>query len=337
MTARPPRWLTLVLAPILATAMIVVPTVPAGAAPKDPPVADEDEKNPVLRDVLDEAGRNYAKAKAAYDKTTKEQLREQVKLQEAKNKRDTLLPEAGKVAAESYRTGSLATYGFLLNSSDSKTFFQRAVSLNEMNVVNDQKLQALNAEVKKVAALEQSLERRVKAQAESLATLQKNQVQAEKALSLVGGTSVTKGLVGVDSVDADPAPRTSGGDLPRESCSVPDPTTGGCITPRTFHMLKQAKKAGFDRFVGCHRSGGPFEHPKGRACDWSLQNSGFAPWHNDDTLRYGNELMAFLVRNAERLGVLYVIWNQKIWWPASGWKGYSGPSAHTDHVHVSML
>ena len=37
-------------------------------------------------------------------------------------------------------------------------------------------------------------------------------------------------------------------------------------------MYKEVKKAGFNRFVGCHRNGGPFEHPKGRACDWSLQN-----------------------------------------------------------------
>jgi hypothetical protein len=89
--------------------------------------------------------------------------------------------------------------------------------------------------------------------------------------------------------------------------------------------------------VGCHRNGGPFEHPKGRACDWSLQQSGFSVSHNADMKRYGNDLMAFLVRNADRLGVLYVIWFKQIWFPATGWKNYHGPSNHTDHVHVSML
>ena len=34
--------------------------------------------------------------------------------------------------------------------------------------------------------------------------------------------------------------------------------------------------------------------------------------------------MAFLVRNADRLGVLYVIWNRQIWFPATGWKSYRG-------------
>ena len=102
-------------------------------------------------------------------------------------------------------------------------------------------------------------------------------------------------------------------------------------------MYKEVKKAGFDRFVGCHRNGGPFEHPKGRACDWSLQKSGFSVYHNNDMFEYGNDLMAFLVRNADRLGILYVIWNRMIWFPARGWSTYHGPSTHEDHVHVSML
>ena len=51
---------------------------------------------------------------------------------------------------------------------------------------------------------------------------------------------------------------------------------------------------------------------------------------------YGNNLMAFLVRNADRLGVLYVIWFRQIWFPATGWKSYQrrqrahGPRARVD-------
>ena len=115
------------------------------------------------------------------------------------------------------------------------------------------------------------------------------------------------------------------------------PTTDGCITARTLHIYQEVKKAGFNRFVGWHRNGGPFEHPKGRACDWSLQKSGFSVAHNADMKNYGNNLMAFLVRNADRLGIYYVIWYAQIWWPASGWHAYHGESNHKDHVHVSVL
>ena len=131
------------------------------------------------------------------------------------------------------------------------------------------------------------------------------------------------------------APPTAAGS--RESCSENDPTTSGCVTPRTLHTYKEVKRAGFNRFVGCYRPGGPWEHPKGQACDWSLQKSGFSPWHNNDTRMYGNNVAAFLIRNADRLGIYYVIWNRQIWFPATGWKSYSGPSNHTDHVHMSLL
>jgi peptidoglycan DL-endopeptidase CwlO len=56
---------------------------------------------------------------------------------------------------------------------------------------------------------------------------------------------------------------------------------------------------------------------------------------------YGNNLAAFFVRNANQLGVLYVIWFEQIWTPATGWRGYSGgrgdaSSDHTNHVHLSL-
>ena len=55
---------------------------------------------------------------------------------------------------------------------------------------------------------------------------------------------------------------------------------------------------------------------------------------------YGTDLAAFLVFNAQRLGVLYVIWYRQIWLPSSGWRSYSGcctsSRKHTNHVHLSV-
>ena len=52
--------------------------------------------------------------------------------------------------------------------------------------------------------------------------------------------------------------------------------------------------------------------------------------------------MAWLVANADRLAVLYVIWFKRIWLPSSGWKAYTrgngDPSSdHTNHVHLSVI
>jgi hypothetical protein len=339
MTARPRRWLILALAPLAAVTMMLAPASPANADPDDTKsaTADDGDDNPLLNDVLDSTGRRYLAARAAVAKSTKTQLGLALKVKNAEAKRDLLLPEVGAVAAQQYRTGGISTMGFLLNTTSPDGFLKKAVSLEEINALNDGKLRELDQAIDEVTANKTRLDQEVKAQKQNLALMEKQKESAENALAKVGGNTVTGGFVLAKSPVAAPAPRNSDGEFSPESCNVDDPTTGGCITARTLHMYKEVKKAKFNRFVGCHRNGGPFEHPKGRACDWSLQKSGFSPWHNQDTREYGNNLMAFLVRNADRLGILYVIWNRQIWFPATGWKSYSGPSNHTDHVHVSML
>ncbi|MEU7904029.1 hypothetical protein [Actinoplanes sp. NPDC049118] len=339
MTARPRRWLVLALAPLVAVTMLLVPAAPASADPDDKKssTADDGDDDPLLNDVLDSTGRRFVAAKSAVAKSTKTQLGLALQVKNAESRRDALLPEVGAVAAQQYRRGGISTMGFLLNAKGPRGFLKKAVSLEEISALNDGKLHELYQAIDQVSAAKARLDQEVKAQQRNLALMKKQKESAENALAKVGGTTVTGGFVLANSPVAAAAPRNSDGDFGAESCSVNDPTTGGCVTPRTFHMYKEVKKANFKRFVGCHRNGGPFEHPKGRACDWSLQKSGFAPWHNRDTREYGNNLMAFLVRNADRLGILYVIWNRQIWFPATGWKSYSGPSDHTDHVHVSML
>jgi len=119
---------------------------------------------------------------------------------------------------------------------------------------------------------------------------------------------------------------------------VYEPTSGGYITPRLAHAKAQAYAAGFTGYVSCYRpleDGG--EHPRGRACDFRVGSGGDA-YGADRT--YGNSLAAFLLFNAERLGVLYIIWYRQIWLPSSGWRTYYGccdsSSKHTNHVHLSV-
>ena len=146
---------------------------------------------------------------------------------------------------------------------------------------------------------------------------------------------------GSSSASATPAPRNANGSWPAESCNVDDPTTSGCITPRTLHALNQAKAAGFTRYVSCFRNGSSGEHPKGRACDFAAQPNGFGGVATGGDKSYGDNLANYYINNADRLGVLYVIWYKRIWLPSSGWKTYSGaggdPSSdHTNHVHLSV-
>ena len=84
------------------------------------------------------------------------------------------------------------------------------------------------------------------------------------------------------------------------------------------------------------------EHKEGRAFDWgaSIQDPEQAAAVEDMLQRLlatdteGNEHAL-----ARRLGVMYIIWDDHIWASyraEDGWRPYSGPSAHTDHVHISL-
>ncbi|MFI5893826.1 hypothetical protein ACIA5D_27365 [Actinoplanes sp. NPDC051513] len=140
---------------------------------------------------------------------------------------------------------------------------------------------------------------------------------------------------------AEPAPRNPDGSWPQETCSiVPDPTTGtGCITPRTLHLAQQATAAGWPK-PGCFRVDDHGEHPKGRACDFMMTPGREA---SGAQKARGDAMAAWAVGNADRLGIMYVIWFRMIWTPEQGWHAYGNPYGgddpsgwHTNHVHISM-
>ncbi|WP_406074565.1 coiled-coil domain-containing protein [Micromonospora sp. NBC_01638] len=339
MTAPLRRWLTPVVAVIAALTVLAGP-LPANAAPTTPtPSGHEEDNEPkLLNDVIEQANRDYSAAKSKLDKSKKRQQELALEVHRAKADLDALAPQVGQIAAQSYRTGRIGAIAMLLESDAPDSFVERAAALDEMNMVNEKKLAEVNTVKARAEQAKLALDTEVREQQKQTAVMAKRKSEADKALSLVGGKGFTGGLVDATSMVAKIGPgRTADGDWKPQSCSENDPTTSGCVTARTLHAYKEVKRAGFNRFVGCYRSGGPWEHPKGRACDWSLQKSGFAPWHNDDTRTYGNNVAAFLIRNADRLGIYYVIWNRQIWFPATGWSSYSGPSNHTDHVHMSLL
>jgi hypothetical protein len=179
----------------------------------------------------------------------------------------------------------------------------------------------------------------VQIQQKQLELFDQKKRDAERALVAVGGM-VTTGFVGPDQ-PAQPAPRNADGSLPWEDCSDDDPTTGGCLTPRTTHMLYEAQSAGFNRYTACFRNETWGEHPEGRACDFSVSPNGFENVAaSGDNQAYGDQLASWATANAEALGVLYVIWYRQVWFPGSGWRAYSGygdpATEHTNHVHVSM-
>lgn len=96
------------------------------------------------------------------------------------------------------------------------------------------------------------------------------------------------------------------------------------------------------------------EHYDGRAVDW--MTSVRVPQQRADAQAVLKWLLSTdaagnTYANARRLGVMYLIWDNKIWtaqWPSGGWQSYQGcdtpakaaraydTSCHRDHIHVSL-
>lgn len=312
---------------------------PAQGAPG--PDTDDEGGTASLREKLEEAARGYYEVREQLAESKKRQKKINDRLRELEISLVRLTAEVGEIAAARYKGSQLNVLnGLFTGESEPSTLLQGAAVAEYLVWRDDEQLRQLRQAREEFAEQQAKLDAEVKLQAKQLADLDKKSRAAEKALAAVGGM-VSAGYSG-PALPAQPAPRTSSGGWPRETCSVKDPTgTGGCLTPRTYHALNQARLSGFTRFTRCWRTQSWGEHPKGRACDFSVSKGEFAGTATGDDRRYGNQLAAWCVKNADALGVLYVIWYRQIWMPGIGWRYYSGygdpSSEHTNHVHLSML
>jgi hypothetical protein len=333
---------TALVAALLAAALFVVaaPGPPAPAAPGSS--TDDEGGTPALRKKLDEAARAYSQAKAKLDGSKKRQVQYAGQLKVAEQRLAELNAHVQELAATAYRNGRLSAFMTLLNSASPEDFLSRAEIVEMLAMRDDQQLREYAQARADATEQKARIDNEVRIQIKQLADMAKRKKQAEQALIAAGGGRSTTSLASFNSPAAKPAPRNSDGSWPSESCSVNDPTTSGCITPRTAHALQEAKSDGFTRYVSCYRSGGGGEHPKGRACDFSAAAGGFKDVNATGGDRtYGDKLAAYFLKNASALGVMYVIWYGRIWMPSTGWRTYSGccdaAATHKNHVHLSML
>jgi len=101
----------------------------------------------------------------------------------------------------------------------------------------------------------------------------------------------------------------------------------------------------------CH-IGGRSEHKEGRAWDWKVNHA------VRSQRRVANDFLDWLLKKdrfgnrramTRRFGIMYLIWNKRIWTPWYGWRSYcemhngvcyasdgGARSPHTDHVHFSF-
>ncbi|WP_026211984.1 coiled-coil domain-containing protein [Longispora albida] len=295
-----------------------------------------------LREALETASKGYQDAKVKLDAAKKRQGELAVEITASKTRVDQLSQQVGLLAATQYKGGGNGSLKALLSSDSMSAYLQGAATMRYMSERDAKQVTDLKGAQLKLDQQRKELDLAIAEQETQLKELAKRRADALKALEAAGGGQQASGPSGPLPNSANPAPRNPDGSWPSESCSVKDPTTSGCLTPRTLHAFNQTKSAGFTRFVACYRSGEDGgEHPRGRACDWAAAVGGFENVDASGGDRtYGNNLAAWYVANADKLAVLYVIWYRQIWMPGTGWRSYSGgggpAAAHTNHVHLSV-
>jgi hypothetical protein len=121
------------------------------------------------------------------------------------------------------------------------------------------------------------------------------------------------------------------------------PIIGDNITPR-MHEVRDEIDRRFGPFpaIGCYRPGSDGEHPLGRACDFMLSSGGVIP--TASAVQKGYDIAAWAQANASRLGIMYIIYRQRIWdvrMASSGWVPMEDRGSitanHYDHVHISVF
>ncbi|MBX6750756.1 MAG: hypothetical protein IRY85_13975 [Micromonosporaceae bacterium] len=246
----------------------------------------------------------------------------------------------GDIAHRSYVAAGFTSATTVLSTGTVKEFLD-VWSIEEVLVMHQaSKVRALLDAVAEANALRASIEAEVAAQQAALEEMDNRKRDAENALWRAGSTGPSQGFTSNASMIATPAPRNPDGSWPVEERTVWEPNTSNYITPRMAHARDEAYKAGFQYWTSCYYGGGSGQHPLGRACDFAVEECRFCGDAQGAARQYGTDLAAFFVFNAQRLGVLYVIWYRQIWLPSSGWRSYSGcctsSEMHTNHVHVSV-
>jgi hypothetical protein len=318
----------------VAVAVVALPA-PAVADPAGP-----DGGNATLQGQLDQASRGYNDAKGRLDAAKSHQAQLTVQAQATEVELAALTTEVQAAAVTAYKGGRISAMTVLLDAGSAGDFLDRATSLQAQLRRDTDALRRLRDTQARYDQQRAAINAEVAAQQNQLAVMDKRKRDVQAALTAAGGGASASGPSG-GTVSATPAARNPDGSWPKESCSVKDPTTSGCLTPRTLHALQQVQKAGFTHYVACYRAGTWGEHPLGRACDFSANAKTFvnaAATGADKT--YGDGLAAWLIANAERLAVMYIIWYRQIWMPSTGWRTYHGDGTpagdHMNHVHLSV-
>ncbi|MEU7863357.1 hypothetical protein [Nonomuraea sp. NPDC049141] len=326
---RPIRTLTQALSALLTAVLLTAgPATPAHAAPK-PTVKQLKKELAALQKQSDKLITEYYNGRIAHQKAEKAERAAKEKLTAAQEIYDRESAELRQLAIAQYTNGGPPSAATMLSGTADPSALMGNLALSQ-HLIDRQ-----NARLSGFAQVRdgrKQAEEEAAARAEELGTqvadLGKRKDKAESLIKKIKDK--------IDKLFKAPGVRRSDGTW------VPQlPGGSDNITPR-MRLVKTLVKERFDvpNGIGCYRAiqdGG--EHPLGRACDFMLSRGGSMPTAAE--VARGNEIAAWAIKNSKRLGIMYIIYRQRIWHASRGtWRTMSdrgGTTAnHYDHPHISV-
>ncbi|MCA2228401.1 coiled-coil domain-containing protein [Nonomuraea aurantiaca] len=323
--------------PILTRALIAMITAvflsaslatPGHAAPK-PTIKQLKKELTALGKQSDKLITEYYNGRIAHQKAEKAEKAAQEKLAAAQEVYERESAELRLMAVSQYTNGGPPSPATMLSTSEDPSALMGRMALS--NHLVDQQSARLRgfAQVRDDRKkAEEEAAARAQELGDQVTDLGKRKDKAEQLIKKIKDR--------IDKLYQAPGVRRSDGTW------VPQlPEGSDNITPR-MRLVKTLVKERFSvpNGIGCYRAiqdGG--EHPLGRACDFMLSRGGSMPTAAE--VARGNEIAAWAIKNAKRLGIMYIIYRQRIWHARTGaWRTMSdrgGTTAnHYDHPHISV-
>ncbi|MFG1705714.1 coiled-coil domain-containing protein [Nonomuraea sp. M3C6] len=311
-----------------ATVLIVAESATAAEAEPKPTVKQLKKELAELQKESDKLITDYYNSRIAQQKAEKAEKSAREKLAAAQEVYDRESTELRAMAVAQYTGGEPNQLAMLTGRQDPSALLSGMALTQHLVAVQDARLRGY-AQVRNAhqQAKDESAAR-AKELAETAGDLEGRKKKAEKQIERIKDK--------IDQLYQAPGVRRSDGTW------VPQlPEGADNITPRMrlVKMLIQ-ERFGVPYGIGCYRAiqdGG--EHPLGRACDFMLSRGGALPAGAE--LERGEEIANWAIKNARRLGIMYIIYRQRIWHVGTGaWRTMSdrgGTTAnHYDHPHISV-
>ncbi|MFB4274085.1 MULTISPECIES: coiled-coil domain-containing protein [unclassified Nonomuraea] len=307
--------------------VLLLAAAPAQADPK-PTVKQLKKELAALQKDSDKLITEYYNSRIAREKAEKAEKAAREKLAAAQEVYDRQSAELRAMALAKYMGGEPGQIALLSSSQDPSGLLGRMALTQHLIDVQDARLRGYAAVRNTHRQAKDEAAARSGELEETVEDLEERKAKAEKQIERIKDK--------IDQLYTAPGVRRPDGTWVPQLPEGPDH-----ITPR-MRLVKQLIQERFEvpYGIGCYRAiqdGG--EHPLGRACDFMLSRGGAMP--SAAELERGDQIAAWAIKNAKRLGIMYIIFRQRIWHVRTGsWRTMSdrgGTTAnHYDHPHISV-